>query len=111
MKNIQPLFPFGFGLSYTSFEYSNLSINKKEIQDIETVTVSVNVKNTGIAAGKEIVQLYVKDLESSVIRPEKELKGFEKVQLQPGEEKMVIFTLDKRAFAYYNVELKDWHVE
>lgn len=110
-KNIEPLFPFGYGLSYTTFEYSNLSISKKEMLDTETVTVTVNVKNTGEMAGKEIVQLYVKDVESSVIRPEKELKGFEKIELQPGEEKTVTFTLDKRAFAYYNVDLKDWHVE
>lgn len=110
-KNIEPLFPFGFGLSYTNFEYSNLSINKKEIKDIETVSVSVNVKNIGSTAGKEIVQLYIKDVESTMIRPEKELKGFEKVELQPGEEKTVSFTLNKRSFAYYNVELKDWHVE
>ena len=81
------MFPFGFGLSYTNFEYSNLSINKKEIKDIETVSVSVNVKNIGSTAGKEIVQLYIKDVESTMIRPEKELKGFEKVELQPGEEK------------------------
>jgi beta-glucosidase len=110
-KGIEPLFPFGFGLSYTTFNYSNLSINKKEIQDTETVSVSVTVKNTGSVAGKEIVQLYVKDAASTVIRPDKELKGFEKVELLPGEEKKVFFTLDKRAFAYYNVELKDWHVE
>ena len=110
-KNIEPLFPFGFGLSYTNFEYSNLSINKKEITDTETVSISMNVKNTGSRAGKEIVQLYIKDVESSMTRPEKELKGFEKVELQPGEEKTVSFTLNKRSFAYYNVELKDWHVE
>ncbi|MCI0767801.1 glycoside hydrolase family 3 C-terminal domain-containing protein [Bacillus sp. TL12] len=110
-KNIEPLFPFGYGLSYTNFEYSDLSISKKEMKDTETVTVSVKVKNTGDMAGKEIVQLYVKDVESSMIRPEKELKGFEKVKLQPGEEKTITFTLDKRAFAYYHVELKDWHVE
>jgi beta-glucosidase len=61
--------------------------------------------------GKEIVQLYVRDVESSVIRPEKELKGFEKIELQPGEEKELTFTLDKRAFAYYNVDIKDWYVE
>ncbi|UYX55257.1 glycoside hydrolase family 3 C-terminal domain-containing protein [Bacillus thuringiensis] len=111
VKNIEPLFPFGFGLSYTNFEYSNLSINKKEITDTDTVSISVNVKNTGSTAGKEVVQLYIKDVESSMIRPEKELKGFEKVELQPGEEKTVSFTLNKRSFAYYNVELKDWHVE
>ncbi|MFJ8353501.1 glycoside hydrolase family 3 C-terminal domain-containing protein [Bacillus paramycoides] len=110
-KNIEPLFPFGFGLSYTNFEYSNLSIDKKEIKDTDTVSVRVNVKNTGSTVGKEIVQLYIKDVESTMIRPEKELKGFEKVALQPGEEKTVSFTLNKRSFAYYNVELKDWHVE
>ncbi|MED0970639.1 glycoside hydrolase family 3 C-terminal domain-containing protein [Bacillus paramycoides] len=110
-KNIEPLFPFGFGLSYTNFEYSNLSIDKKEIKDTETVSVRVNVKNTGSTAGKEIVQLYIKDVESTMSRPEKELKGFEKVELHPGEEKTVSFTLNKRSFAYYNVELKDWHVE
>ncbi|MEH7484429.1 glycoside hydrolase family 3 C-terminal domain-containing protein [Neobacillus drentensis] len=110
-KKVEPLFPFGFGLSYTTFEYSNLSISQKEIQDTETVAVSVTVKNTGDRAGKEIVQLYVKDVKSSVNRPEKELKGFEKVDLQPGEEKTVTFLLNKRAFAYYNVEMKDWHVE
>ncbi|HFK1765199.1 glycosyl hydrolase [Bacillus wiedmannii] len=110
-KQIEPLFPFGFGLSYTNFEYSNISIDKKEIKDKDTVSVRVNVKNTGSIAGKEIVQLYIKDVESSMIRPEKELKGFEKVELQPGEEKTVSFTLNKRSFAYYNVEWKDWHVE
>ncbi|NSL67932.1 glycoside hydrolase family 3 C-terminal domain-containing protein [Bacillus toyonensis] len=110
-KNIEPLFPFGFGLSYTNFEYSKLSISKNEIKDTDTVSVLVNVKNAGSIAGKEIVQLYIKDVESSMIRPEKELKGFEKVELQPGEEKTVSFTLNKRSFAYYNVELKDWHVE
>ncbi|MGG0762000.1 glycoside hydrolase family 3 C-terminal domain-containing protein [Bacillus paramycoides] len=111
MKNIEPLFPFGFGLSYTNFEYSNISIDKKEIKDTDTVSVRVNVKNTGSTVGKEIVQLYIKDVESTMIRPEKELKGFEKVALQPGEEKTVSFTLNKRSFVYYNVELKDWHVE
>lgn len=110
-KEIEPLFPFGFGLSYTSFEYTGISVDKKEISDHETVTVSVQVKNTGKTAGKEIVQLYVRDMESSVIRPDKELKGFEKVELQPGEEKTVTFALGKRAFAYYNVDIKDWYVE
>jgi beta-glucosidase len=110
-KNMEPLFPFGYGLSYTTFEYHQLSISKKEMKDTETISVSVNVKNNGNVEGKEIVQLYVKDVESTVIRPEKELTGFEKVELQPGEEKTVTFTLDKRTFAYYNVELKDWHVE
>lgn len=110
-KEMDTLFPFGHGLSYTSFEYTGISIDKKEITDNDTVNVAVKVKNTGGLAGKEVVQLYVKDVESSVIRPEKELKGFEKIELQPGEEKTVTFTLDKRAFAYYNTEIKDWHVE
>ncbi|SFC76645.1 beta-glucosidase [Bacillus sp. 491mf] len=110
-KRIEPLFPFGFGLSYTNFEYSKLSISEKEMKDAGKVTVTVNVGNTGNVAGKEIVQLYVRDVETNVIRPEKELKGFEKVELLPDEEKTVTFLLDKRAFAYYNVELKDWHVE
>jgi beta-glucosidase len=110
-KEMNTLFPFGHGLSYTSFEYTEISVDKKEITDMNTVTVAVKVKNTGSLAGKEVVQLYVKDVESSVIRPEKELKGFEKVELQPGEEKTVTFILDKRAFAYYNSEIKDWHVE
>lgn len=110
-KEIEPLFPFGFGLSYTTFEYTNIQVAKKQLTDLDEVQVSVTVKNSGDVAGKEIIQLYVRDVESSVIRPRKELKGFDKVSLQPGEEKTVTFTLDKRAFAYYNVQLKDWHVE
>jgi len=110
-KEIEPLFPFGYGLSYTTFEYNNLTIDKKEMNDTETAKVTVTVKNTGLVPGKEIVQLYISAVESQVIRPEKELKGFEKVELQPGEEKTVTFILDRRSFAYYNVDLNDWHVE
>lgn len=110
-KRIETLFPFGYGLSYTTFEYSNLVVDKKNIRDDEHVTVSVDVTNTGSSGGKEVIQLYVRDIESSVIRPAKELKGFAKADLQPGETKTVTFTMDKRSFAYYNVELKDWHVE
>ena len=108
---LTPLFPFGHGLSYTSFEYSDLTIDKKELLDTDSLKVTVKVKNTGNKAGKEIVQLYISDMESSVIRPVKELKGFEKVSLAPGEEKLITFILSKRAFAYYNVNIKDWHVE
>ncbi|MDQ6421668.1 glycoside hydrolase family 3 C-terminal domain-containing protein [Paenibacillus sp. LHD-117] len=110
-KKVKPLFPFGHGLSYTTFEYSDLSISDKEILDTDTVNVSVTVKNIGTRAGKEIVQLYIQDIESTVIRPTKELKGFAKMMLHPGEPKTVTFTLDKRSFAYYNVQMKDWHVE
>ncbi|MEH6908264.1 glycosyl hydrolase [Bacillus sp. AFS006103] len=110
-RDVEPLFPFGYGLSYTSFEYSDLQVDKKQIKDDETITVTVKIKNTGSMTGKEVVQLYVRDVESTISRPEKELKGFEKVSLQPGEEKTVTFELGKRAFAYYNVKLKEWHVE
>ncbi len=110
-KQMEPLFPFGHGLSYTTFEYSNMWVSRREMNDDETVEVRVRVKNTGNVKGKEIVQLYVRDCESTVNRPEKELKGFEKIELEPGEEKIVSFILDKRAFAYYNTELKDWQVE
>ena len=110
-KNMPVMFPFGFGLSYTTFDYSNLKVDKKELSDQETLTVSVDVTNTGKVAGKEIIELYVADKESTVIRPLKELKGFEKVLLQPGETKTVIITLDWRAFAYYEPKMKDWNVE
>ncbi|MED4229044.1 glycoside hydrolase family 3 C-terminal domain-containing protein [Neobacillus cucumis] len=110
-RDVEPLFPFGYGLSYTSFEYSGLQVDKKQIKDDDTIMVTVKIKNTGSMAGKEVVQLYIRDVESTMPRPEKELKGFEKVSLQPGEETTVTFELAKRAFAYYNVKLKDWHVE
>jgi beta-glucosidase len=105
------LFPFGHGLSYTSFEYSDFALSKERISDGEDLAVSVTVKNTGAVAGAEIVQLYVRDVESTAFRPGKELKGFDKVELKPGETRRVDFCLDRRAFAYYNVSLADWHVE
>ena len=110
-KRIEPLFPFGYGLSYTTFAYTGISVDKKRISDQEPVNVAIKVKNNGDMSGKEIIQLYVRDLESSVIRPEKELKAFAKVALEPGEEKTVTFSLSKRAFDYYNVEFNDWHAE
>lgn len=110
-KEIEPLFPFGYGLSYTDFEYKDIEISKDEMNDDEVLTVTVTIKNTGKVKGKEIVQLYVNDEHSSVIRPIKELKGFEKVSLNPGEEKRIAFVLDKRSFAYYNTEISDWYTE
>lgn len=105
------LFPFGYGLSYTSFEYGDLKVSESKIDDTQSVTVSFTVKNTGSIAGAEIAQVYVSDNESTIFRPEKELKGFKKVYLAPGEEQTVEIVLDKRSFAYYNVKLGDWHVE
>lgn len=104
-------FPFGHGLSYTTFEYSDLKVSADKIQDTDTLTVSFTVKNTGDRDGAEVAELYVSDLESTIFRPEKELKGFKKVFLKAGEAKTVEITLDKRAFAYYNVNIHDWHVE
>ncbi len=105
------LFPFGFGLSYTTFAFSNLRLSADSIRDTDSLTVTATVTNTGKRAGKAVAQLYVGDVESTVIRPVRELKGFEKVLLQPGESKDVSFTLDKRSFAYWNEEIHDWHVE
>lgn len=105
----QVLFPFGHGLSYTQFEYSNAKVSKDVITDQEGVTVTVAITNTGTRAGKEVVQLYVRDKASRIFRPSKELKGFEKVALEAGETKTVSFELDKRAFAYYSVALGDFH--
>lgn len=105
------LFPFGFGLSYTEFAYTGMKVSAGEVSAGDRLVVEVSVKNVGKRPGKEVVQLYVRDVESSVVRPEKELKGFEKVYLEPGEEKTVRFTLDRRAFAYYEPEVQDWVVE
>lgn len=104
-------FPFGYGLSYTEFEYSDIQISHDTIVDTQEVEVSFKVKNIGSVYGSEVVQLYVKDIESTIFRPEKELKGFAKVHLQPGEETQVHLSLDQRAFAYYNTSISDWHVE
>ena len=112
-KKMDVLFPFGYGLSYTTFEYSGLKLSKDKILDTDTVTVTVTVKNTGKRAGKTVAQVYVGDVEGYVnaIRPVRELKAFKKIELQPGESKEVSFTLCKRAFATWRSEIHDWFVE
>ena len=108
-KAMPVAFPFGYGLSYTTFAYKNLQIDKSEIRENDTVRVSVDVTNTGGTEGKEIIQLYVSDHTKAVRRPIRELKGYEKISLKPGETKTVHFTLDHRSFAWYNTSLKDWY--
>ncbi len=110
-KEIEPLFPFGHGLSYTTFAYSNLKLSAATLTEAQTLTVSVDVTNTGAVAGKEVVQVYVRDLQSKVARPEKELKAFRKVSLNPGETQTVTFTLDREAFWYFDTAQNGWLVE
>ena len=108
-KEVQ--FPFGYGLSYTTFEYSDLELSSSNIKDTDDLTVTFKIKNTGDVDGAEIAEIYVADQESTIFRPKKELRAFKKVFLKAGEEKEVSVTLSKRAFAFYNVELQDWQVE
>ena len=110
-KQMPVQFPFGFGLSYTTFKYSNPSISATKFKDVDGLTVTVDVTNTGKVAGKEIVQVYVHDQKSALVRPQKELKGFSKVTLEPGETQTVSIQLDFRAFAYYHPEYKQWITE
>lgn len=110
-KDIKPLFTFGYGLSYITFEYSDIYIDKPVIREDETVIISITVKNTGDMAGKEIVQLYMHDNISEIPRPEIELKHFSKISIQPGEAKKVSFTLGFRDFAYFDVDLNRFAVE
>jgi beta-glucosidase len=110
-KDIDPLFPFGFGLSYTTFSYENLKIEKKKIRIDDVIKVSIDVTNSGKVKGKEIVQLYIQDIKSSVERPTKELKRFEKISLHPNETKTVIFELKKEDLSFYNEANNSWVVE
>ena len=105
------LYPFGHGLSYTTFAYSDLQLSHARLETPGPLTVTCTVKNTGPVAGQEIVQLYVRDVESTAFCPDKELKGFAKLHLEPGEGKRLSIELDERAFAHYDVALGDWHVE
>lgn len=110
-KKMPVLFPFGYGLSYTSFAYSDLVVSERKIGENDVLTVRVNVKNTGSLDGKEIVQLYVSEAAPQIARPVKELKGFEKIALKAGEEKTVEFRLDRRAFAYWDETEHRWRVD
>lgn len=110
-SDVKPLFPFGFGLSYTTFSYSNLSVTPKTGDLKSPIVVAFDVKNTGSREAAEVAQVYVSDLHSSVPRPVKELKGFSKVSLKAGETKRVTVSLNRRAFSFYDVRKKDWSAE
>jgi len=110
-KNIEPLFPFGHGLSYATFSYSDLTLSSQKLSADDTMTVSFVVKNTSTIAGAEVAQLYVHDVSSTHPRPPKELKGFAKVFLGPGQQRVVTITLDRDAFSYWNPETKGWYAE
>ena len=110
-QNIKPLFPFGYGLSYTTFEISNPRADKREMTADGKLTVTVDVRNTGSVAGAEVLQLYISDSKSSQPRPVKELKGFKKVSLAPGETQQVDFTIDRSALSFYDETTGDWTAE
>jgi beta-glucosidase len=110
-KEIGPLYPFGHGLSYSNFEYSNLQIDKEVFKKDDVVIVSFSITNSGDVAGMETAQLYIQDLESSVPRPHKELKGFQKVKLEPGQSETVSIKVCKKAFSFWNPKTGDWFAE
>ncbi len=108
---IEPLFPFGHGLSYTTFEYGNLKVSPSRIGADGRVSVRLSVRNTGPVAGAEVVQVYVSDTESSVDRPKKELKAFRKVRLVPGQSRVIDFSLDRDALSFWDPVSKGWKAE
>ena len=107
----EPLYAFGYGLSYTTFSYINLKTDKKEYTVSENIIITVNIKNTGLMDGDEVAQLYITDLESSVKRPLKELKGFERIHLKKGETKTVEFNLPVSELKFWNSGINSWQVE
>ncbi len=109
--DIEPLFPFGHGLSYTSFEYGQLELTPRRLRAGESLSVSLNVRNIGSVRGQEVVQVYLRDEEATVVRPKKELKGFAKVDLAPGESRRVAVNLGGRAFAFWDETIDDWNIE
>lgn len=111
MRRTEPLFPFGYGLSYTTFEYSNIKLSSAKISGSQKLTVTVEVKNTGKVEGKETVQLYIHDVLASLPRPAKELKGFAKVSLKPGEKKQVKIQIGKDELSYYDPAKHMWVAE
>lgn len=110
-KKIKPLFPFGYGLSYTTYKYSKPILSAKKMNANETLSLSVKVKNTGTLAGKETVQLYIEDEKCYLLRPKKELKGFKKVELQPGEEKEIVFTIQPQHLQFFDDKKHQWIAE
>ena len=110
-KQLPVLFPFGYGQSYTTFAYGAPRVSASTFKDVEGLTVSVDVTNTGALAGKEVVQVYVHDRQARLVRPPKELKGFAKIELQPGETKTISLPLDFRAFAFYDPAYRQWVTE
>ena len=110
-QQIKPLFPFGYGLSYTTFKVSNLRADKKEMTADDQLTITADVKNVGSLAGAEVLQLYISDTQSSLPRPVKELKGFKKVYLEPGETQQVSFIIDRSALSFYDEKTGAWTAE
>lgn len=110
-KKVKPLFPFGHGLSYTTFEYGKPTATSKTMSADGNLTIKISVKNTGNREGQEVVQLYISDIKSSLPRPVKELKGFQKIKLAPGEEKTVTFTIDKEALSFFDDAQHAWIAE